>query len=105
MPVTGKSIASLTLLIVVWVITSSLKFVLFGRLMNAPNFWSNMLVGIALVGIGGYAFSTVQENEVISVSTTLLIALLGLWLIVTPTSSNRLVRLHLGMILSMVSSS
>lgn len=84
MPAIGKMIASLIALIGIWIIATSLKFVFFGPLMNAPNFWSNILVGIAFVGIGGYTFSTAQKNEPVSVSTALLIALLGLWLIVTP---------------------
>lgn len=84
MPAIGKSVASLTALIGICVIASSLKFVLFGPVMNAPNFWGNILVGIALVGIAGYEFSTAPENERVSISSTLVLVLLGLWLIVTP---------------------
>jgi hypothetical protein len=46
--------------------------------------WNNLAVGIAILLLAGYNFYRMQKGMVASVATASLVALLGLWIAVSP---------------------
>ncbi|MFC7197529.1 SPW repeat protein [Halosimplex aquaticum] len=50
----------------------------------AGNFWSDVIVGAALVVLGGYNYYRRANEKLGSVGVGAFVALLGLWLIATP---------------------
>lgn len=75
----GKWISALVALIGLWLVVQT---VLLDPV--AGNFWSDVIVGLALVALGGYNFYRRANEELGSVGVGAFVALLGLWLIVTP---------------------
>lgn len=75
----GKWISVLVALLGLWLLVQS--FVLDPI---AGNFWSDVIVGIALVALGGYNYYRRANRELGSVAVGAFVALLGLWLIATP---------------------
>ncbi|WP_418282545.1 SPW repeat domain-containing protein [Halorubrum sp. DTA98] len=75
----GKWLSPLIALLGVWMI--ALAFVLD---VTGAQFWSDVLVGALLIGVGGYNYSR-QANERLANSAIALIAVAaGLWLIAAP---------------------
>ena len=50
----------------------------------AGNFWSDIIVGVALIALGGYNFYRRANERIGSIGVGVFVALLGLWLVVTP---------------------
>jgi len=50
----------------------------------AGNFWSDVIVGVALIALGGYNYYRRSDEGLGSVAVGAFVALLGLWLIATP---------------------
>ena len=75
----GKWISALVALLGLWLVAEA-------YLLDpvAGNFWSDMIVGVALIALGGYNFYRRANERVGSVGVGVFVALLGLWLIVTP---------------------
>lgn len=76
----GKWISALIALAGVWLVAEA--FLLDVLLLG--NFWNDVIVGVALVAIGGYNYSRRAKEELGSTAAAGLAALLGLWLIVSP---------------------
>ena len=75
----GKWISALVALIGLWLL---LQAFLFDPI--AGNFWSDVIVGVALVTLGGYNYYRRANEELGSVAVGAFVALLGLWMIATP---------------------
>ena len=75
----GKWISALVALLGLWLVAEA-------YLLDpvAGNFWSDMIVGVALIALGGYNFYRRANERIGSVGVGVFVALLGLWLIVTP---------------------
>jgi len=50
----------------------------------AGNFWSDVIVGVALVVLGGYNFYRHSNEHLGSAGVGVFVALLGVWLMITP---------------------
>lgn len=75
----GKGISLLLALLGLWMVGQAFLFDLAGA-----HFWSDVLVGALLIGVGGYNYSR-QANERFGNSAVALIAVAaGLWLIAAP---------------------
>ncbi|WP_436927993.1 SPW repeat protein [Halosimplex amylolyticum] len=75
----GKWISLLVALLGLWMLAQS--FLLDPI---AGNFWSDVIVGAALVVLGGYNYYRRANDQLGSVGVGAFVALLGLWLIATP---------------------
>lgn len=75
----GKWISAIVALLGLWMVVQA--FLLDPI---AGNFWSDVIVGLALVALGGYNFYRRANERLGSVGVGAFVALLGLWLIVTP---------------------
>ncbi|WP_415383503.1 SPW repeat protein [Halosimplex sp. TS25] len=75
----GKWISLLVALLGLWMLAQS--FLLDPI---AGNFWSDIIVGAALVVLGGYNYYRRANEQLGSVGVGAFVALLGLWLIATP---------------------
>jgi len=76
---TGKWISALVALIGAWLVVQA-------YLLDpiAGNFWSDIIVGVALVALGGYNYYRRSDARNGSVAVGGFVALLGLWVIATP---------------------
>lgn len=75
----GKWISALVALLGLWMLVQS--FLLDPV---AGNFWSDVIVGIALLALGGYNYYRRADERLGSAAVGAFVALLGLWLIATP---------------------
>jgi len=75
----GKWISALVALLGLWLVVEA--FVLNPI---AGNFWSDIIVGVALIALGGYNFYRRANERLGSVGVGVFVALLGLWLVATP---------------------
>ncbi|WP_459190743.1 SPW repeat protein [Halosimplex sp. J119] len=75
----GKWISLLVALLGLWMLAQS--FILDPI---AGNFWSDIIVGAALLVLGGYNYYRRANDQLGSVGVGAFVALLGLWLIATP---------------------
>jgi len=75
----GKWLSALIALLGLWMIVEALVFDLV-----ATQFWNDLLVGALLLALGGYNFYRRADEHMGNVAVAALVALLGLWLIVTP---------------------
>lgn len=75
----GKWISAIVALLGLWMVVQA-----FLLEPVAGNFWSDVIVGLALVALGGYNFYRRANERLGSVGVGAFVALLGLWLIVTP---------------------
>jgi len=75
----GKWVSVVVALLGLWMLAES--FVLNPI---AGNFWSDLIVGAALVVLGGYNYYRRANEQLGSVAVGAFVALLGLWLIATP---------------------
>ncbi|WP_135366498.1 SPW repeat protein [Halosimplex halophilum] len=75
----GKWVSALVALLGLWMLAEAF-------ILNpvAGNFWSDIIVGAALVVLGGYNFYRRSNEQLGSVGVGAFVALLGLWLIATP---------------------
>lgn len=76
----GKGVSALIALAGVWLVIEAfwLDVLLLG------NFWNDVIVGIALVALGGYNYYRRANEELGSAAAAGLAAVLGLWLIISP---------------------
>lgn len=75
----GKWVSALVALAGVWLVGGAL---LFDAL--AASFWNGIIVGGALVVLGGYNYYRRSSDELGSTAAATLTALLGLWLVAAP---------------------
>jgi|AntRauTorcE11898_2_1112593.scaffolds.fasta_scaffold58422_1 hypothetical protein len=75
----GKWISALVALIGAWLLVQA-----FLLEPVAGNFWSDVIVGVALIALGGYNYYRRSDERHGSVAVGAFIALLGLWMIATP---------------------
>lgn len=75
----GKWISALVAVIGAWLIVQA-------YLLDpvAGNFWSDVIVGVALAALGGYNYYRRSNEQHASVAVGAFVALLGLWIIATP---------------------
>lgn len=50
----------------------------------AANYWSDVIVGLGLIALGGYNYYRRANERIGSVAVGAFVALLGLWLVVSP---------------------
>lgn len=75
----GKWISALVALLGLWMVTEAYLLEPI-----AGNFWSDIIVGVALIALGGYNFYRRANERIGSIGVGVFVALLGLWLVVTP---------------------
>jgi len=76
----GKWVSALIALAGVWLVVEAFLF----DVLLLGNVWNDIIVGIALIALGGYNYYRRSNDELGSVAAAGLAALLGLWLIVSP---------------------
>ncbi len=83
----GKWISGLVALIGAWMIAAPFVFETIWpaqfELLEA-HFWSDVIVGLALLVLGGYNYYRRSDERLANSGVAMLIALLGLWMIATP---------------------
>lgn len=75
----GKWISAVIALLGAWLIVAALVLDLV-----PANFWNEIIVGAALIAIGGYNYMRRSDERVGSVAMAVFAALLGAWLIASP---------------------
>ena len=75
----GTWISALVALLGLWLVVEPWLFEL-----SAANFWSDVVVGVALVVLGGYNYYRRADRRLGSASVGVFVALLGLWLVAAP---------------------
>lgn len=50
----------------------------------AAHFWSDVIIGLALIGLGGYNYYRRRDEQLASVGAAAFVALLGAWMIIAP---------------------
>lgn len=75
----GKWISALVALLGLWLIIEPMLFE-----MTAANFWNDIVIGLALIVLGGYNYYRRADERLGSVAVGVFVALLGLWLIAAP---------------------
>lgn len=75
----GKWVSAIIALGGLWLIVAAWVFDL-----TQPSFWNSVLVGVALLALGGYNYYRRNNEELGSTAAAVLSALLGLWLIAAP---------------------
>lgn len=75
----GKWIPALVALLGLWMVAQA-------YLLDpiAGNFWSDVIVGVALLALGVYNYYRRSDERLGSVAVGAFVALLGLWLVTTP---------------------
>ncbi|PSP70253.1 hypothetical protein BRC70_05875 [Halobacteriales archaeon QH_6_68_27] len=75
----GKWISGLVALLGLWLVAEA-------YLLDpiAGHFWSDIIVGVALIALGGYNFYRRANERIGSIGVGVFVALLGLWLVMTP---------------------
>jgi hypothetical protein len=76
----GKWVSALIALAGVWLVVEALLF----DVLLLGNVWNDIIVGVALIALGGYNFFKRANEEIGSGAVAGLSALLGLWLILSP---------------------
>lgn len=83
----GAGISALVALIGAWFVAAPFVFEAIWPVqfeIAQAHFWSNLIVGLALVVLGGYNYYRRRGERLGSVGVAAFVALLGLWLIATP---------------------
>lgn len=75
----GKWVSALVAVLGLWMIIQPFLFE-----MTAANFWNGVIIGIALVVLGGYNFYRRAGHQFGSVSVGVFVALLGIWIVASP---------------------
>ena len=75
----GKGLSALIALLGAWMVIQAVLLDI-----AATQFWSDVLVGVLLLAVGGYNYSRRTDKEAGSVAAAMVAALLGLWLIASP---------------------
>lgn len=75
----GKGMSALIALLGLWMIVAAVWITPI-----AAQFWNDVVVGVLLVGLGGYNYYRRADETAGSVGVASLVALLGLWLIASP---------------------
>lgn len=75
----GKWISALVALLGLWLIIEPLLLEL-----SVANFWNDIIIGAALVVLGGYNYYRRADERLGSVAVGVFVALLGLWMIAAP---------------------
>lgn len=75
----GKWVSLLVALLGLWLIVEPMLFE-----MTAANFWNDVIIGVALIVLGGYNYYRRANRRLGSVAVGVFVALLGLWLIAAP---------------------
>lgn len=75
----GKWLSAIIALLGLWMIVQALLFDL-----TASQFWNDVIIGVALAGLGGYNYSRRADERFGNMAAAALAALLGLWLIASP---------------------
>jgi uncharacterized membrane protein YiaA len=75
----GKWISAIIALLGLWLVVEAYLFNPVGG-----NYWSDMIVGVALIALGAYNYNRRANARLGSVGVGAFVALLGLWLIATP---------------------
>lgn len=75
----GKWISALVALLGLWMIAEAVLFDLV-----ASQFWNDVIIGAALLALGGYDYSRRADEKFGDVAAAGFAALLGLWLILSP---------------------
>lgn len=79
----GKGISAAVALLGLWLLVEP---VLFDVPVNA--LWNDVIVGLALIALGGYNYYRRSDERFGSTTVGIFVALLGLWLLVTPLVLN-----------------
>lgn len=75
----GTWVSALIAVAGVWLLLQAFLFEIL-----AANFWNDVVVGLALVAIGGYNVYRRADDRAASTAAAALAALFGLWLMVSP---------------------
>lgn len=75
----GKWASAVVALLGAWLVVAAFVFPLL-----AANFWNHVIVGILAVVLGGYNYARRSSERYGSVAAAAFVALLGLWLVVSP---------------------
>lgn len=75
----GKWISMLIALLGLWLLAEAIVLDL-----GDANFWNDVIIGLALVVLGGYNYYRRSDERFGSVSVGAFVALLGLWLLAAP---------------------
>ena len=75
----GKWVSGLVALLGLWLIVAALVFTLV-----PANFWNHIIVGALAIVLGGYNYARRANERFGSVAAAAFVALLGLWLVVSP---------------------
>jgi len=75
----GKWISMLIALLGLWLLAEAIVLEL-----GDANFWNDVIIGVALVALGGYNYSRRSDERFGSVAVGAFVALLGLWLLAAP---------------------
>jgi purine-cytosine permease-like protein len=65
----------------VWLLAA--PFTVYGAML-APNFWNDVLIGVAVVALALYGLRCVRRGRTMSIATGGLFGLLGLWQVTRP---------------------
>lgn len=75
----GKWISALVALLGLWLVLEP-----FLLEVTATNFWNDIVIGVALIALGGYNYYRRADERLGSVAVGVFVALLGLWMIAAP---------------------
>lgn len=75
----GKWVSMVVALLGLWLLVEAVVFDL-----SAANFWNDVIIGVALIVLGGYNYYRRADERFGSVSVGAFVALLGLWLLAAP---------------------
>ena len=75
----GRWVSALVALLGLWLIVEPILFEL-----SVANFWNDIIIGGALIVLGGYNYYRRADERLGSVAVGVFVALIGLWLIAAP---------------------